>query len=416
MVARRTDARRRRVLSEEFVPTEQAALESNRPMQAYSFGANRRNQPKTTDLIPKRAVALVGFFLLIVSGIAALNALAWYAEPLATIIGEPGARALSLFGPGTLANWCCSISLFLCGGICVQLYLLRQHKRDDYGGMYRVWILMALMFVVASIDCAIDLRSIATKSFEFLTHRSLAGTPWLMLTIEMIVLAIIVLRMLFEVRASKFSLGVVLLVWVGFVGCIVLQNIQLPESLASVDQSMAYGNCMLLGCIGSLVALTVYTRFVFLHAHGLLRVKVKPEKVANEEQTSTVAAKPAKSKKRTKAATQTAATQQSKKQTKTKQAPATAPASKTKPKPTTKTKPAVKSAPAPQLKPKQPEQTTAPQPKTQTVAKPTPVQNRPQPNQVQPNQLRLNLPPKPNPPRPHLRRRPMTPTSISRRP
>ena len=64
MVTRRTDARRRRVLSEEFVPTDQSAVAGNKkPMQAYSYGANRRNQPKTTDLIPKRSLALSFFFV-----------------------------------------------------------------------------------------------------------------------------------------------------------------------------------------------------------------------------------------------------------------------------------------------------------------------------------------------------------------
>ena len=175
MVTRRTDARRRRVLSEEFVPTNESTVAgSDKPMQAYSFGANRRNQPKTTDLIPKRALALSLFFALIIGIIAGLNALAWYAVPIAEVIGEAGAQSLALSGPGTLANWICCVSLLLSGGVCFQLFLLRKHKRDDYGGMYRVWILMALMFVIASIDCAIDLRTISAKLFESLTHRSLS--------------------------------------------------------------------------------------------------------------------------------------------------------------------------------------------------------------------------------------------------
>ncbi len=285
MVTRRTDARRRRVLSEEFIPTDETTVAGNRgPMKAYSFGANRRNQPKTTDLIPKRATALGLFLLFLVSCVAGLNVLALNAKALVNVIGESGLRSVALFGPGTLANWLCCVSLLLCAGICAQLYLLRQHKRDDYGGMYRVWILMALMFVVASIDCAVDLRSVAAKLFEHLTQRSLMQTPWLMLTIEMIVLAIIVIRMLFEVRASRFSLAAVLLVWLGFVGCIVLRNVPLPDRLASVDPNVAYGNCVLLGCVGSLIALTVYARFVFLHAHGLIQMKVKTAKPTKEAQ------------------------------------------------------------------------------------------------------------------------------------
>ena len=276
MVTRRTDARRRRVLSEEFVPTDQNAVDDlKRPMQAYSYGANRRNQPKTTDMIPKRAVSLGLFFLLIAGVVAGLNALARYATPLAEIVGEAGSRCFALSGSGTLANWCSCLSLFLCGAICVQLFFLRKHKRDDYGGMYHVWLLMAVVFFVASIDCAIDLRTMTAKIFESLTHRSLLQTPWLMMIIELIVLAVIVIRMLFEVRASRFSLAAVLLVWLGFVGCIVLENTRVPATMPWLDPNMAYGNCVLLGCLGALVTLVVYTRFVFLRAHGLIQVKIK---------------------------------------------------------------------------------------------------------------------------------------------
>lgn len=304
MVTRRTDARRRRVLSEEFVPTDEAAVVGNdKPMVAYTFGANRRNQPKTTDLIPKRSLALSLFFVLLAGIVAAINAFAWYGVPLAEIVGEEGARSLALFGPGTLANWFSSICLLLCAGICLQLFQMRKHKRDDYGGMYRVWILMSGMFLLASIDCAIDLRSITAKLFEFLTLRSLLQAPWLLMTIEMIVLGIIVIRMLFEVRASKFSLAAVLLVWLGFVGCIVLRNAEVPSDVAWLDQKTAYGNCILLGCVGSLAALTIYARFVFLHAHGLIQLKVKKAKsttASESNQTKTTKTKPTKLEKKSK--------------------------------------------------------------------------------------------------------------------
>ena len=351
MVARRTDARRRRVLSEEFVPTDETSVDCHKkPMQAYSFGANRRNQPKTTDLIPKRATALSLFFLLVITCVVGLNMLAYNAASVGEVIGQSGMQSTALHGPGTLANWCCSVSLFLCAGICAQLFFLRQHKRDDYGGMYRVWLVMSLMFIVASIDCAIDLRSIAAKLFEVATHRSLIQTPWLMLTIEMIVLGIIVIRMLFEVRTSKVTLTAVLLVWCGFVGCIVLRNVQLPESLSAIDHNMAYGNCILLGCVGSLVALTIYARFVFLHAHGLIQLKVKTAKpAADSEQEQTTTARKTKTSKTRSAASanpQVAASTRKRKQTASTEAPANEPVV-TEQQTKTKKAPAAKSATKP---------------------------------------------------------------------
>ena len=299
MVTRRTDARRRRVLAEEFVPTSESDVVDRKPFQAYSYGANRRNQPKTTDLIPKRLPALITFLLLVVSVVAGLNLLAAEADSLTRIFGEESARSFAISGPGTLANWFCTVSLFLCSGVCLQLFWLRKHKRDDYGGMYRVWLLMAGMFFFASVDCAVDLRTIAARIFELLTHRSLLQTPWLMMTIELIVLAIVVIRMLYEVRASRFTLASVILVWLGFVGCIVVSRIDTSQQLAWVDPQVAYGNCMLAGCIGSLVSLTFYTRFVFLHAHGLIQrrsdslVAAKPKKAKAKKEKKQKKARPA---------------------------------------------------------------------------------------------------------------------------
>jgi hypothetical protein len=243
-------------------------------------------------MIPKRAVSLGLFFLLVASVVAALNLLAWNAATLTSLVGETGTQAFALSGSGTLANWVCSLGLFLCSGICIQLFYLRRHKRDDYGGMYYVWLVMAAMFFVASIDCAIDLRTIFAKLFEAATQRSLIQTPWLMMTIELIVLAVIVIRMLFEVRVSRLTLAAVLLVWLGFVGCIVLRNSEIDSSIDWLDQKVAYGNCVLLGCIGSLAALTVYARFVFLHAHGLIQLKVDlPQEPMQVEQSAKTATK-----------------------------------------------------------------------------------------------------------------------------
>ena len=160
MVTRRTDARRRRVLAEEFVPTSESAVVDRKPFQTYSYGANRRNQPKTTDLIPKRLAALGTFFLFVLSLVAGLNLLAAKADSLRTILGPEAVDSFAISGAGTLSNWVCSLSLFLCSAVCIQLFWMRKHKRDDYGGMYRVWIVMAGMFFFASADCAIDLRSI----------------------------------------------------------------------------------------------------------------------------------------------------------------------------------------------------------------------------------------------------------------
>ena len=380
MLTRRTDARRRRVLSEEFVPTEQcvAGDDTCKPMHPYSYGANRRNQPKTTDLIPKRLRA-VGLFLAFIAGcIVLLNVMAIYAGPISKVIGEKGGRAIALGGSGTIANWFCCACLLMSSAVCLQLFKLRQHKRDDYGGMYKVWLLMAILFLLASLDCAVDLRTMAANAFEYFTHRSLMQTPWLMMTIEMIVLGLLILRMLFEVRISSVSLLCVTMVWAGFVSCIVIRNMGLPEQLAFVDSDIAYGNAILIGCAGVLVSLTTYARFVYLHAHGFVKIatktkKVKQPKAASKKKEKKKAAKPPKAK------TTTAASKEKKaaaskpapaKKSEVKK-PATPKVASSTPK--TKPAPAAKTKPAPAPKVAKPVAKTSATPKAKPATKPAPL-------------------------------------------
>ena len=151
MSFRRNDARRRRLAIDPVIPAgvdqcvesdrerEKTVPSSKSQSRHYAFGANRRCQAKTTDLIPKRVCA----YLLVVLGLLAMlwliTFLARQSNQWSVYLGESGMRLLSIRGQGSLASWFSSFLLIITGMASLQIYALRKHRCDDYRGAYRLW-------------------------------------------------------------------------------------------------------------------------------------------------------------------------------------------------------------------------------------------------------------------------------------
>jgi hypothetical protein len=306
MVDRRTNSRRRRVLNEEIVRTDEVALEDQSAVSrranllAYSSGANRRNQLKTTDLLPKRWLAFSTVVTCLLSCVGLLNVLAFYAPSMGPYIGEHGLAAFAISGKGTLANWFICFLLIAASIASLQIYALRKHRRDDYQGSYRLWSWLAALFLLMSIDCAVDLRTILMSLFESLTHRTMDGS-WLLLAIPIVILAVVSIRCMFEVRASSGAMTTVFLVWMTYSAAVLANTPAVKQQLAQFDVPMIFGNCVLLATAGLVIAHLVYARFVYLHAHGLIEraapvqkeAASKAKKKTTKQRQSTAKDKPA---------------------------------------------------------------------------------------------------------------------------
>ena len=284
MAARRTNSRRRRVLHDEIGRAELAAgtmpddddsessSRGRRSMSAYSSRARRRNQLKTTDLLPKRWPAVTAAIVTLISGVATLNALAWFSPGWHQWIGDEGVSALAMTGHGTLAQFCVVSMSLLASLICWQIYSLRQHRRDDYQGAYRIWVWAAICCFLASVNQVVDMRAIAGNVVESLSQKSFDENPLAMLGVQLLVLSLIVTRGLFEIRNSRAAALSLTIAWLSTAGSIAIGYRQLHPSGNWFDADIAAGNFALVA-VGSLVAaLLFYARYVYLHAHGLLRV------------------------------------------------------------------------------------------------------------------------------------------------
>lgn len=298
MSFRRNDARRRRLAIDPVVPVgvdhcvDSESAEGDQPSKSpsrhYAFGANRRCQAKTTDLIPKRICA----YLLVVLGLLAalwlITFLAGQSRQWSAYLGDSGTRLLSIRGQGSLASWFSSFLLIITGMASLQIYALRKHRCDDYRGAYRLWGWMAVILILASINCVSDLTGVLGNLTSRMFASEYANRAWIPLALKLVALTVLTVRGIYEVRASLGSLVLVIFVWAAYVAAIVLQYPATKEALADLGPNTMLGNCLLFGTTGLFLAHLTYARYVFLDAHGLIKLRVKVKKVSTVEKAKQV--------------------------------------------------------------------------------------------------------------------------------
>ncbi len=246
----------------------------------YAFGANRRNQPKTTDLVPKRVLSFSLVVVALALCLGLLNALAVYAPTWKPQLGEAGVEVLLLSGRGTLASWFSSFLLIITGLASLQIYALRQHRRDDYRGTYRLWIWMAGLFLVASMSCVVDLPALAGNLLKAFSPVSFSERPWLAFSVKMLLLSTLVARGLFEVRTSRGTFACVVLVWIAYSAAAIMQLPAVQPAMVQLNSDLTMGNCLLLATTGLLLTHLTYARFIYLQANQLIQPRAAKSKAA----------------------------------------------------------------------------------------------------------------------------------------
>lgn len=295
MANRRMNQRRRRVVLEEVtqsarhatdpresaVPTPNPEAPVDAKTKAYTASAHRRHQKKTTDLFPKRYRALVLLLLLLIGSVWGLNGLSTYSPQWQDTLTASQLQAFALSGNGSLSSWFASFLLVLSGLASLQIYALRQHRCDDYRGTYRLWAWLAALFMLGSINCVVDLTGLLHSVTAALIGTDPGnGLVWLV-TVKLLVLSLLVVRGIFEIRASVGALVGVVIVWIAYSSAVVLQIPAVKENLVQ-DSQFYYGNCLLIGSCSVFMSIVQYARFVFLHSNGLLESEV-PQKAKQKK-------------------------------------------------------------------------------------------------------------------------------------
>ena len=291
MVVRGNGARRRRLVVDPAVqlgesdgggstaskPSKRRKTTSS-DVRTYSYGADRRNQPKTTDLIPKRLVAYLSVVLVLLTCLSLLNVAAHYGEQYGDHIGTAGMELLAICGSGSLASWFSCFLLIITGLVSLQIYAMRRHRCDDYRGTYRIWVWMAAFFIAASVTCVADLGTVASNVIFSYTGQSIADKAWFPLTAKLLALTVLVGGGLYEVRESRGSFALVVFVWVAYASAAISPLLGSALTVVGISSEVVAGNCVLFGTAALLLAHLTYGRFIFLDANGLISQCLKNKK------------------------------------------------------------------------------------------------------------------------------------------
>jgi len=107
------------------------------------------------------------------------------------------------------------------------------------------------------------------------------------------VLAALAGRVLYEVKESRASVAMLVLAWMSLAISVTMQTEWAGNQIAAFDRQLVLGNSYLVSAVALLIGHLFYTRFVYLHAHGL--IARKQPKFAKAAAAKTARKKPARS-------------------------------------------------------------------------------------------------------------------------
>lgn len=139
-------------------PDASAPLAAREPVRAYDPAVLTDRQPRITDLVPVRPLALTMALLACVAGLALVVGLHVATQqlrrgPLVQVLAP-----LDLTQRASLAHWLAAVWLAAAGGLAILIYRMRLHRADDYQGRYRVWLWVAGLLGWLSLDAIASLH------------------------------------------------------------------------------------------------------------------------------------------------------------------------------------------------------------------------------------------------------------------
>jgi len=271
---RRTNDRRRRVLysahQADHEPSSAASRrhaeklrEARCPQMAYGSRVHRRIRGRWFSLVPVRlrSMALVSFSILLLATLlctAHYAAVTWLPLSSRPMIARP----LRLDRPDSFGRWCMVAMLTITAGIALMTYQLRRYRNDDFGGHYRLWRVVILVSVLASINSLASLVdwSGAIIDAAFGKRVALAGSDWVRIVVTFGG-AVLTLRMVAELWHCRTALVLMLTSGVLFVIPEAVQwNILKIESAGYWTLATT---APVLGCTTLLIAMLTYLRMLY---------------------------------------------------------------------------------------------------------------------------------------------------------
>jgi len=172
------------------------------------------------------------------------------------------ARPLRLDRPDSFGSWCMVAMLSVTAGIALMTYQLRRYRNDDFGGHYRLWRIVILASVLASVNVLASLVDWTGAIIDagFGKRVALAGSDWVRLVVTFGG-AVLALRMIAELWHCRTALALMATSCILFVIPEAVQwNILKVESAG--DWTLAT-TAPMLGCTTLLIAMLTYLRMLY---------------------------------------------------------------------------------------------------------------------------------------------------------
>lgn len=185
---------------------------ARRPTAAYGSRVQRRLRGRWFSLVPVRlrTLIIVAACLLAFSG--GLCFLHYLSVTWPTMAVHPElTRPLRLDRPDSFGRWISCLLLATASGTSLLIYQLRRYRTDDYEGHYRIWRTVLVVLMLASVNSQSSVVAWAGAIIDVLIGERvvLAGGDWLRLLLT-VGGAALSLRLMAEVRASRWSLGLLI--------------------------------------------------------------------------------------------------------------------------------------------------------------------------------------------------------------
>jgi hypothetical protein len=241
-------------------------------------------QPRLTDLVPTNLAVFLMMFLTGVTIIAGLEILYAWMPKVAVLTTDGRVATFDLDGEGSLAVWFSSMTLSLAGLVAILVFTIRRHKRDDYQGVYRIWLWAAACWLLLSIDETASLHEGFKEMMTSVTGTRVLGdgSIW-WVAAYVFLLGAVGTRLLIDMRHCRLSLSAMIATAFCYVVAVMVQlGWVLPESGAR--GVMLEEGAEMLGNLFLLLAMGLHARYVILDAEGFLPERANAEDEEDEDE------------------------------------------------------------------------------------------------------------------------------------
>jgi len=244
-----------------------------------------------TDVVPHRRIAIAGLFVfgaLLVAGLIWIDALAarWTTATVPPVTLQPlRLDFLKFASSGSVSGWVASSMLLIAAALAGCIFSVRRHRLDDYHGRYRIWLYVAAIAAMWSVDTTAHLHVVlASQLTQWTGWGPLGGAVWSLLMVGLLA-AVAGIRLLIEVAESPVAMTSLVGAYALW-STALLAQFELVPGIDGLPAAIVVASCLLGGHVLLLTMQLCYARHVTRDADGHLPLPAGKDAYANSVRTA----------------------------------------------------------------------------------------------------------------------------------